>query len=143
MRENKFRAWDGWALGFTYSDKECDYYVWGFEEGKLKAWVLNETVGTTDEPPGVESVELELPDECIGLKDKNGKEIYERDIVHITAHMINFNAPVVFHGGAFKASTLSPGDFPNGGKRSEIIGNMYENPELLEEEAAGRERMEK
>ena len=69
-----------------------------------------------------------------GLKDKNGKEIYERDIVHITAHMINFNAPVVFHGGAFKASTLSPEDFPNGGKRSEIIGNMYENPKLLEEE---------
>ncbi len=63
MREIKFRAWDKDAKCFAYSNKECEHYVWGFEDGKLKAWVLVETAGTINEPPGIESVELGLPEE--------------------------------------------------------------------------------
>lgn len=82
-----------------------------------------------------------------GLLDKNGKEIYEGDIVHITPTLgrragnwqqwsTNESKPIVFHGGAFRfdgmnfAEMLGSGGYPSH-IGAEIIGNIYENPKLL------------
>lgn len=71
-----------------------------------------------------------------GLHDKNGKKIYEGDILKSDeSFWKNENIVVNYQNGGFypfrfecqeQTDLLDP-------KRSEIIGNIYENPELLEE----------
>lgn len=83
-----------------------------------------------------------------GLKDKNDREIYEGDIVSLRNEFSNWKGSVVFDEGAFKlaikhswANSLSyfskTDVFEDMGARTvlnnvyEVIGNIYENPELL------------
>ena len=66
-----------------------------------------------------------------GLKDENGREIYEGDIVrHATWGDVY---EVIFEDGGFYV--LSSYDFQTINEYPlEVIGNIFENPELLEGE---------
>lgn len=111
MRELKFRAWDGEQMLL-------------FPEGMYGAeWDTALSCG------------YELM-QYTGLKDKNGKEIYEGDIVEYD----------IFSDGVFEERVkevikIEFYDFePHGGsmcwttyKNIEVLGNIYENPGLLGE----------
>ena len=63
-----------------------------------------------------------------GLTDKNGKKIFEGDIVKISNDEI---FEVKYEDGGFTAG-LFLGDWDYG--HVEVIGNIYDNPELMEVE---------
>lgn len=70
-----------------------------------------------------------------GLKDKNGKEIFEGDIVQgrNRAHDLrNIKQKVTFLNGCFMFGNWNAHEYFNKHQEIEIIGNIYENPELLE-----------
>ena len=70
-------------------------------------------------------------EQCTGLKDKNGKLIFEGDIVKV----YSYKAVVVWgcHGWYLKLGDVlnSFSNYHNVLKTFEIIGNVHENEELL------------
>ena len=70
-----------------------------------------------------------------GLYDKNGKKIFEDDIVKLLTS--EENCKVTFKSGCFGAESSSYGLTVNNSLRGgnlEVIGNIYDNPELVEQE---------
>jgi uncharacterized phage protein (TIGR01671 family) len=110
MREIKFRAWDT-----RFNDMH--YYP------EIHQWNLN--------MPDLEEITLM---QYTGIKDKNGKEIYEGDIVKCDGYYEDIY--VCKYGRASFVLGVQQGNFGlsivmQDSYQMEIIGNIYENPELL------------
>lgn len=134
----KFRAWDDEIDVMTYSSDMTDVdHYWIFEDGKIKAFGLKDIPPTNYDPPDKDPYELENIMQFTGLTDKNGKEIYEGDIVTCVPrgcpHQIIWAKEIggTYWGGmpGWYLSGLNDGYAWTG--EEELIGNIYENPDLL------------
>lgn len=111
-REIKFRAWDKGFKHMAY--REPNGYGISFSEG-IGLFTKAEYLRPSED--------FELM-QYTGLKDKNGKEIYEGDVVEFSSALISDERDVVeYRSGFYRNFTLY--------EESVVIGNIHENPELL------------
>ena len=133
MRLIKFRAWDKGKEKMYKAIKEI-YFTsmpgekhslsairfWSNQEGEWKHYMKS-------------AVHLELM-QYTGLKDKNVKEIYEGDIVKTFWKSMGWNGGLGIitwkpKSACFKIMNKA-GDQCGINNRPEVIGNIYQNPEL-------------
>lgn len=118
MRKYKFRGHDGmdWIYGMTIDyDKETDTYYMLSDRGE---WVMVGDVG-----------------QFIGVRDLNGKEVYEGDIIRSYNEL--GEAFVTLSIVAYDKRHAKFTGFDTGyGRYEEVIGNIYDNPELMESEVS-------
>lgn len=116
MREIKFRAWN-------YDDEEM------VKDSRIV--IQGGTVfGSPKDYANEISEDLELM-QYTGLKDKNGVEIYEGDIMVLNKLKPSYYV-VRYEDNQFILDGISLFDNVVYFAEREVIGNIYENPELLE-----------
>lgn len=114
MKDLKFRVWDKKTKRY-WKQKEMSeiggfYYTYGVD-------------------PDENEFDLQ---QYTGLKDKNGKEIYEGDIAKGVSSLFEFKKGIVkFHSGMFSLGNDHEGSALDSCWDVEVIGNIYENKNLL------------
>lgn len=111
--------------------------------GNLTVW--SDGTASIDEEPTEASPLYAVIDETVGqgstVLDKNGIEMYEGDIVYGAAHWLERYKPaiVTFRNGSF-GLLWNRGDVEEFNPFTslcnveyEVVGNIYDNPELMEE----------
>lgn len=121
----KFRAYDSGSLCRMYQPDEVmvgDGNIWIIDEdGVAGEWIVNNDLNLM---------------QSTGLFDKNGKEVFEGDIVKMAKDVYSdptYYEIVRHRGGAYRLESNQHGcELWLRHTNCEVIGNIYENPELLE-----------
>ena len=123
MREIKFRAW--------IKEKKVIFEVILIDYVTKKVTYIVERIGHLLNIRHDKFNDVELM-QYTGLKDKNGKEIYEGDIFHIGDKKILYVVEWIdcgLKGKQIRNKSCIGLDYWK--DDIEVIGNIYENPELI------------
>ena len=102
-----------WIQGYLYSIWEKRYILWGM----------------TNDIPNMIEVDPSTICQCTGMRDKNCKLIWENDIVKYDCgetriDFIKYQPPIFTYSKSIRWNL----------QQDEVIGNIFDNPELLESE---------
>lgn len=130
MREILFRGeslrTEKWIQGYLFRCWECAYIAWGMGNDNAD----------------MKEVDPETVCQYTGLTDKNGRKIFEGDIVKTSQYGVDDGNGHNYAGFATFSVEFSDGSFclKNKWRRFnlrpqrdfEVIGNIFDNPELVE-----------
>ena len=116
MREIKFRAWD------TFKEK---FYSWEeILQGMNPACIFDGS--------SIDGVNPRfIPEQFIGTHDKKGREIYEGDVLKV-GDKVNLVEWTDKYSSYFFGRDQLSNSFDFFECEREVLGNIHENPELLE-----------
>ena len=102
-----------WVQGYLFGIWEKRYILWGM----------------TNDIPNMIEVNPTTICQCTGLKDKNGKLIWENDILKYDwggtrIDFIKYYPPIFTYSQSMRWNL----------QQDEVIGNIFDNPDLLESE---------
>lgn len=109
-----------WVQGYLFGIWEERYILWGM----------------TNDIPDMIEVDSSTICQCTGLKDKNGKLIWEKDVVRCEVG----TAEVIWDKSGWRTKWLKNDLWRKdlhywtveNSEGAEVIGNIFDNPELLE-----------
>jgi len=117
----------GWVKGYYFEREERSFIM-------TDSYPLDEDCDST--PMRIIAVEV-MPETvglCSGVPDRKGVKIFEGDIIHAVTLNSNGYFEVKFGYGQFYIGLNMPAAYVR--SSCEVIGNIFDNPELLNVEKA-------